>query len=145
MKGTEEEGRWSMWNSCVLVVLLLKVSVSLPPSLPVTKIHVSQLYLCSFWGISIYIFYDVIVFSIYLLLLNTIVMCFKTRLPRMRVVFMDFQQSFSPSNSSSVLHNCPGGSVPSYRVLAAHLHVHAALFTQDALVKHMTDRTSPCE
>lgn len=58
---------------------------------------------------------------------------------------MDFQQCFSLSNSSSVLHNCPGGSVPSYQVLAAHLHVHAALFTQDALVKHMTDRTSPCE
>lgn len=35
-----------------------------------------------------------------------------------------------------------GGSVPSYQVLAAHLHVHAALFTQEALAKHMTDRSS---
>lgn len=45
MKGPEEEGRWSMWNCCVL---LLKVSISLLSALPVTKIQVSQLYLSSF-------------------------------------------------------------------------------------------------
>lgn len=47
------------------------------------------------------------------------------------------------SNGSSGLRNGPGGRGPSYQVLAAHLHVHAAVFTQEALAKHMTSATSP--
>lgn len=43
MKGLEEEGRWSVWNCCVL---LLQVRVFLLSSLLVTRIQVSQLSLC---------------------------------------------------------------------------------------------------
>lgn len=42
MKG-QEEGRWSVWNCCVL---LLQVRVFLLSSLLVTRIQVSQLSLC---------------------------------------------------------------------------------------------------
>lgn len=33
--------------------------------------------------------------------------------------------------------------MPSYQVLAAHLHVQAAVFTQEALAKHTTNTASP--
>ena len=36
-----------------------------------------------------------------------------------------------------------GGSVPTYQLLATYLHVHATVFAQEALAKHMTNTTAP--